>query len=120
MSNEQRERDRHREKERWDGWWSSGLERRYSNPSFTGVLFHDTILTVSTKSSFSMFSLHKDSNSRSLAHAEVNHARRSYVYTNNGDLVKENFNIADKTAGKLEMALHVNKASANVFEPRTS
>ena len=28
--------------------------------------------------------------------------------------------MADKTAGKLETALRVNKASAKVFEPRTS
>ncbi len=37
-----------------------------------------------------------------------------------GDFVQENFNMADKTVGKLEMALRVNKASAKVFEPRTS
>ena len=37
-----------------------------------------------------------------------------------GDFVQENFNMADKTAGKLDTALRVNKASAKVFEPRTS
>ena len=37
-----------------------------------------------------------------------------------GDFVQENFNMADKTAGKLETVLRVNKASAKVFEPRTS
>ena len=37
-----------------------------------------------------------------------------------GDFVQEIFNMTDKTASKLEMALHVNKASAKVFEPRTS
>ena len=37
-----------------------------------------------------------------------------------GDFVQENFNMADKTAGKVETALRVNKASAKVFEPRTS
>ena len=61
-------------------------------------------------------SLHEDPNS--LAHTEVNHARGSYVYT--GDFAQENFNMADKTAGKLETALRVNKVSAKAFEPRTS
>ena len=37
-----------------------------------------------------------------------------------GDFVQEKFNMADKIAGKLEMALRVNKVSAKAFEPRTS
>ena len=37
-----------------------------------------------------------------------------------GDFVQENFNMEDKTAGKLKTALRVNKASAKVLEPRTS
>ena len=49
-----------------------------------------------------------------LAHA-VRKLRLHY-----GDFIQENFNMPDKTAGKLETVLRVNKASAKVFEPRTS
>ena len=37
-----------------------------------------------------------------------------------GDFAWENFDMADKTIGKLKTVLRVNKASAKVFEPRTS
>ena len=46
------------------------------------------------------------------------HTRKLRLYY--GDFVQENFNMADKTAGKLETALCVNKASEKVFEPKTS
>ena len=37
-----------------------------------------------------------------------------------GDFIQANFNMVDKTAGELEPALRVSKASANTFQPRTS
>ena len=55
-------------------------------------------------------SLHEDPNS--LAHAEVTFTLWGFC--------TGNFNMADKTAGKLETALRVNKASAKAFEPKTS
>ena len=42
------------------------------------------------------------------------------LYLHYGDFVPANFNMADKTSGELESMLHVNKASAKVFVPRTS
>ena len=37
-----------------------------------------------------------------------------------GDFVQANSKMADSTAGQLESALRVNKASAKAFEPTTS
>ena len=47
-------------------------------------------------------------------------SRTRKLHLHYGDFVQENFNMVDKTVGKLETALCVNKASAKVFEPRTS
>ena len=59
------------------------------------------------------YSLHEDVDPNSLAHAEV-------TFTLWGFCTGKFQHVADKTAGKLETALRVNKASAKVFEPRTS
>ena len=37
-----------------------------------------------------------------------------------GDFVQANSNMADKTAGQLQLILHINKASTKAFEPRTT
>ena len=57
----------------------------------------------------------------SLARAEVNHAPGSYVYTM-GILyfVLANSKMAESTAGQLESALRVSKASAKAFEPKVT
>ena len=39
---------------------------------------------------------------------------------NYGDFVQANSKIADNTAGQLESALRINKASAKAFEPRVT
>ena len=67
---------------------------------------------------YTLNSLHENPNS--LTHVEANHAYIiSKLCLHYGDFVQANFNMADKTAGQLESILHINKASAKIFEPRT-
>ena len=52
-------------------------------------------------------------------YAEVNHTPEK-LRLHYGYFVQANSNMADKTAGQLQMMLRVNKASAKALEPRNS
>ena len=92
------------------GWFSSSFLLAYRGNSSAPTSFSTTCISVMIQSARRpQFSCPRGSESR------TRKLRLHY-----GDFVQENFNMADKTAGKLETALRVNKTSAKVFEPRIS
>ena len=54
----------------------------------------------------------------SYAYGSESHSRKLLLHY--GDFVQANSYMVDKTAGQLQLTLHVNKTSTKAFEPRTT